>query len=261
MSKSPLARGVALAALGTSLTLPTISQAAFIEDSKASVELRNFYMNRDFRQEGAAQSKAEEWAQGFLLRYESGYTEGTVGFGVDAIGTLGLKLDSGGGTSGTGLLQRDRESGEAQDSYGDLGVTAKVKVSNSVLKVGTLMPKLPVVQANDSRLLPQSFQGGWINSQEFAGLTFDAGQLSRVNQRDSSDHETMVMTTGTGRGFTGPREKFWLSKRMVDNDPEGTRSQLEKVHRLLQEQPQLRVIPAHDEAVQRQLGYYPKWVE
>ena len=52
MSKSPLARGVALAALGTSLTLPTISQAAFIEDSKASVELRNFYMNRDFRQEG-----------------------------------------------------------------------------------------------------------------------------------------------------------------------------------------------------------------
>lgn len=205
MSKSPLARGVALAALGTSLTLPTISQAAFIEDSKASVELRNFYMNRDFRQEGGSkgQSKAEEWAQGFLLRYESGYTEGTVGFGVDAIGTLGLKLDSGGGTSGTGLLQRDRESGEAQDSYGDLGVTAKVKLSNSVLKAGTLMPKLPVLMSNDSRLLPQSFQGGWMNSQEITGLTLDAGQLSRVNQRDSSDHETMVMTTGTGRGFTG----------------------------------------------------------
>lgn len=203
MSKSPLARGVALAALGTSLTLPTISQAAFIEDSKASVELRNFYMNRDFRQEGAAQSKAEEWAQGFLLRYESGYTEGTVGFGVDAIGTLGLKLDSSTDESGTGLLQRDRETGRAQDDYGDLGVTAKVKVSNSVLKAGTLMPKLPTVQANDSRLLPQSFQGGWINSQEIAGLTFDAGQLSRVNQRDSSDHEAMTMTSGAGRGFTG----------------------------------------------------------
>jgi hypothetical protein len=203
MSKSPLARGVALAALGTSLTLPTIGHAAFLEDSKASVELRNFYMNRDFRQEGAAQSKAEEWAQGFLLRYESGYTEGTVGFGVDAIGTLGLKLDSGSERSGTALLQRDRETGRAQDDYGDLGVTAKVKVSNSVLKAGTLMPKLPTVQANDSRLLPQSFQGGWINSQEIAGLTFDAGQLSRVNQRDSSDHEAMVMTTGAGRGITG----------------------------------------------------------
>jgi hypothetical protein len=203
MSKSLLARGVALAALGTSLTLPTTSQAAFLEDGKASVELRNFYMNRDFRQEGAAQSKAEEWAQGFLLRYESGYTEGTVGFGVDAIGTLGLKLDSSADESGTGLLQRDRETGRAQDDYGDLGVTAKVKVSNSVLKAGTLMPKLPTVQANDSRLLPQSFQGGWINSAEIDGLTFDAGQLSRVNQRDSSDHEAMVMTTGNGRGITG----------------------------------------------------------
>ncbi|WP_252273052.1 OprD family porin [Pseudomonas subflava] len=203
MSKSPLARSVALAALGTSLTLPTVSQAAFIEDSKASVEARNFYMNRDFRQEGAAQSKAEEWAQGFLLRFESGYTEGTVGFGVDAIGTLGLKLDSSPDRAGTGLLQRDRETGRAQDDYGDLGVTAKVKVSKSVLKAGTLMPKLPVVQANDSRLLPQSFQGGWINSQEIAGLALDAGQLSRVNQRDSSDHEPMIMTSGNGRGFTG----------------------------------------------------------
>jgi hypothetical protein len=209
MSKSPLARGVALAALGTSLTLPTISQAAFLEDSKASLELRNFYMNRDFRQEGGNPSnghaKAEEWAQGFLLRYESGFTEGTVGVGVDAIGTLGLQLDSGRGTSGTGLLQLDRDTGEAQDSYGDLGVTAKFRVSKSVLKAGTLMPKLPVVLSNDSRLLPQSFQGGWLSSQEISGLTFDAGQLSRVNQRDSSDHETMTLTNGTpaARGFTG----------------------------------------------------------
>ena len=64
------------------------AQAAFIEDGKASLELRNFYFNRDFRQDSATQAKAEEWAQGFLLRYESGFTEGTVGVGVDAIGLL-----------------------------------------------------------------------------------------------------------------------------------------------------------------------------
>ncbi|MBC9250385.1 hydrolase [Pseudomonas alcaligenes] len=62
-------------------------------------------------------------------------------------------------------------------------------------------------------------------------------------------------------GFTGPREKFWLSRKMVDNDPERTRQQLEKVHALLQQEPQLQIIPAHDEAVQRQLGYYPHWVQ
>ncbi|WP_447591991.1 OprD family porin [Aquipseudomonas campi] len=216
MSKSPLALGVALAALGTSLTLPNLAHADFIKDSKASLELRNFYMNRDYRQDGNPnppavtgktpteyRSKSEEWAQGFLLRYESGFTEGTVGVGVDAIGTLGVKLDSGRGTTGTGLLQVDRETGKAQDTYGDLGVTAKVKISQSVLKLGTLMPKLPTVGSNDTRLLPQSFQGGWLSSSELEGLTIDAGQLSRVNQRDSSDHETMTMTGGNGRGFTG----------------------------------------------------------
>ena len=52
------------------------------------------------------------------------------------------------------------------------------------------------------------------------------------------DGRRFFFTGDTGwrlEGFTGPKEKFWLSKRMVDNDPEVTRSQLEKVHRLLQE--------------------------
>lgn len=218
MIPSPLARAVAFATASTCLTLPTLAQAEFIKDSKASLELRNFYMNRDFRQDGDPtppkvtgktpteyRSKSEEWAQGFLLRYESGFTEGTVGVGVDAIGTLGVKLDSGRGESGTGLLQVDRETGKAQDSYGDLGATAKLRVSQTVLKAGTLMPKLPVVMSNDSRLLPQSFQGGQVNSLDIAGMTIDAGQLSRVNQRDSSDHEVMSITNGSAkaRGFTG----------------------------------------------------------
>ena len=62
-------------------------------------------------------------------------------------------------------------------------------------------------------------------------------------------------------GFSGPREKFWVSRRMVDNDREGTRQQLQKVHGLMQQDPQLRVVPAHDEAVQREIGYYPEWVQ
>jgi hypothetical protein len=131
MSKTSLARAVALAALGASVTLPGIAQAEFIKDSKASLELRNFYFNRDFRQEGATQSKAEEWAQGFLLRYESGFTEGTVGVGVDALGLLGVKLDSSPDRSNTGLLKRDRETGRAQDEYGELGLTAKLRASKS----------------------------------------------------------------------------------------------------------------------------------
>ncbi|MBU0812318.1 MAG: OprD family porin, partial [Gammaproteobacteria bacterium] len=61
---SLLCLGVALGTAGT-------ANAAFLDDSKATVELRNFYMNRDFRQSGAPQSKADEWAQGFILKMES----------------------------------------------------------------------------------------------------------------------------------------------------------------------------------------------
>lgn len=72
--------------------------AGFIEDSKASLTLRNLYINTDNRNGPANPSKQEEWGQGFLLNYTSGFTEGTVGFGVDALGLLGVRLDSGGGT-------------------------------------------------------------------------------------------------------------------------------------------------------------------
>jgi hypothetical protein len=138
------------------------ASAAFIEDSKAAVELRNFYMNRDFRS-GDGQSKAEEWAQGFILKMESGYTEGPVGFGLDAIGLLGVKLDSGSGRGGTGLLPRSA-SGEPADDYGTAGLTAKAKLSATTLHVGTLQPVIPVLMRNDSRLLPNIYRGAWLQS-------------------------------------------------------------------------------------------------
>ena len=186
-----------LAASIAGLSVP--AQAAFLEDGKANLELRNFYLNRDFRQDAAPQAKAEEWAQGFLLRYESGFTEGTIGVGVDAIGLLGVKLDSSPKRSGTGLLQRDREDPKrSQDAYADLGVTAKLRASNSVLRIGTLLPKLPVLMPNDSRLLPQTFRGGQLSMREIEGLNLDVGRLSQVNQRDSSDYEDMTITTAVG---------------------------------------------------------------
>jgi hypothetical protein len=191
MLKTPIARGVALATLGATLAIPTMAQAAFIEDSKASLELRNFYFNGDNRQEGAAQSKAEEWAQGFILNYESGFTEGAVGFGVDATGLLGLKLDSGPERQGTGLLPVGAD--KAPDDYGRLNGAAKVRVSKTVLKVGDLIPKLPTVLPSDSRLLPQSFRGGMLTSQEIDNLTFAAGRLTDNSLRNDASYEDMQM--------------------------------------------------------------------
>ncbi|MBD9504916.1 outer membrane porin, OprD family, partial [Pseudomonas sp. PDM17] len=85
LSSSPLARLSALALLG-GIAAP--ASADFLEDSSARLESRTFYFNRDFRDGSSSNpqgaSKREETAQGFILNLQSGYTEGTVGFGVDA---------------------------------------------------------------------------------------------------------------------------------------------------------------------------------
>jgi len=197
MKRTSLALAVAAGTLGVSLA----AQAEFLKDSKASLEARNFYFNRDFR-EGAGQAKSEEWAQGFLLRLESGYTEGTVGFGVDALGTFGFKLDSGDGTAGSGLLVPDRSSGGSQDNYGDLGLAAKAKVSETVLKVGSLQLKNMAIGSSDSRLLPQVFRGGQLVSKDVAGLTLDAGYLDEVNDRNSGDYQDLSLNTYALSGIT-----------------------------------------------------------
>jgi hypothetical protein len=193
-------RQVLAASIALGLSAPTL--AAFIEDSKAVLDTRNFYMNRDFRQDGAAQAKAEEWAQGFMLRVESGYTEGPIGVGVDAIGLLGIKLDSSPDRVGTGILKSDREAPKrAQDAYGEAGFTVKLRAANSTLKLGTLQPVLPALMRNDSRLLPQTFRGAWVNSNEVKGLNLDLGYIDRVNQRDSSDNQEMTVFNGGKRNI------------------------------------------------------------
>jgi hypothetical protein len=187
-------------AISTALLAPA-AHADFVADSKASLTTSNIYFNRDFR-EGDGQNKREEWGQGFILNVQSGYTDGTVGFGLDALGMLGLKLDSGGGRTGTGLLPT-RESGGAPDEFSRLGMTAKVKVSNTELRYGTHVPDLPVVKSSDSRLLPQVFEGGLLTSTEIEGLTFTGGRLDKVTDRASSNSEELVLNNRNRRFAAG----------------------------------------------------------
>jgi len=166
------------------------AMAEFLNQSTGRLELRNHAINREFRQPGAAQSKADEWAQGFTLRLESGFTEGPVGVGLDALTELGLKLDSSVDRRGTGLLPYG-DTGQPADSFSEWGLTAKLRASKSQFKYGTLQPTLPVVTYNDTRLLGSTFQGGWLTSQELDGLTVNAGRLTQTNLRDSSNRDDM----------------------------------------------------------------------
>ncbi|WP_204128077.1 OprD family porin [Pseudomonas ogarae] len=199
----------AFAIAGTcALIFPFTASADFIADSKASIELRNFYFNRDFRNgpPTAQRDAAQEWAQGAMLRFESGYTAGTVGLGIDAVGMLGLKLDGGDGSGGTGLLPADLSSKNgrgSQDEYSKLELTAKAKVSETVLKVGSLAFRTPVVSSNDTRLLPSTFEGALLSSKDIDQLVLQGGKLEQIKFNSSSDYQDF-----TGNRIGGVSDDF-----------------------------------------------------
>jgi hypothetical protein len=136
------------------------AEGGFIEDATATLQARNYYFSRDFSDIVGAnkQSKAEEWAQGFIFNAKSGYTQGTIGVGVDVIGLLGLKLDSSPDRVNTGLLPVQSD-GRAADDYSRVEGTLKLRYSKTELRVGELQPNLPVLVFSDIRLLPPSYQG------------------------------------------------------------------------------------------------------
>ena len=202
-------------------TLPGLALAqeqGFIEDATATVQMRNFYFNRDYRDSAAPKAKSEEWAQGFMLNAQSGYTQGTVGVGVDLIGRLGIKLDSGAGRTGS-LLLPEHGNGSADD-FSSLGAAVKLKVSRTELKVGELLPTLPILQYNDARLLPQTFQGAMLTSKEFTGLTLNAGQMRSFTQRNSSNREDLFIdgrayATSDRYNYLGGEYRFNQERTMV----------------------------------------------
>jgi hypothetical protein len=199
MNKSTLALAVAVGVLAQQA-----GAAGFIEDSKATLGLRNFYINTDNR-DGTGANKNEEWGQGFDLRFISGYTQGTVQFGVDAIGLYGVRLDSSpaksGNSSGTssGGTVFPSDGNSAVPDFGSLGLTGKVKISQTELKVGTLMPNNPVIKYNDGRLLPQTFTGGELKSNEIKDLTLTAGQIESAKGRNSSNDADLSIA-GANKG-------------------------------------------------------------
>lgn len=150
----------------------------FFNDATATLQARNYYFSRDFSDIVGAnqQSKSEEWAQGFILNVKSGYTPGSLGFGVDVLGQLGFKLDSSSSRVNTGLLPTGSD-GKAADNFGRIGAALKARLSKTELKIGELTPNLPVLTFSDIRLLPPTYQGASLVSQEIDGLTLQAGQF------------------------------------------------------------------------------------
>lgn len=190
---------LAVAAAGTQLAVAGQADAkGFVEDSELNLLNRNYYFNRDLKNKPGSQSYREEWAHGVMAEFASGFTQGPVGFGADAYGYLGLKLDSGRGRTGTGLLPIDGQ-GRAEDDYSEAGGAAKLRLSNTVLKYGQMRTEAPVFATAHSRLLPETATGLHISSGEIDGLALEAGHFTAYNNRNSTNSdEELYLNYGSG---------------------------------------------------------------
>ncbi|MBM6442450.1 OprD family porin [Pseudomonas sp. MIL9] len=160
--------------------------SGFLDGASLELLSRNFYLNSDYRSPSpTGKSYKAEWAQGFISSFESGFTPGTLGFGLDAHAFLGLKLDGGKGHSGTGLLPVDSDGRSASD-YSSGGGAIKLKTSKTTLSFGEMMVETPVFDTADKRLQPEYATGFLLNSRELDGMNLVAGHFTAFKNQDSS---------------------------------------------------------------------------
>ena len=180
----------------------------FIEDSDLQLFNRALYMNRDFKHgagnnptidsngdnrvdTGFKKGYAEETGIGTRVLFESGFTQGTVGVGVDAHSLTSTKLDSGAGRYGTGQFAKT-DKGRGDDTQTEVGGAIKFRVSDTVLKHGNQFVGSPVFSTDDSRILPEVATGTYLVSNEIEGLELSAGRFSALSSqvqttRDDAD--------------------------------------------------------------------------
>ncbi|MDY7561269.1 OprD family porin [Pseudomonas sp. CCC3.2] len=167
----------------------------FVEDTSLNLLLRNYYFNRN-KTHGAVDDK--DWSQGIRANFSSGFTQGTVGFGVDAFGYLGLKLDGSDKYSGSGNLAVN-SAGENQDSFGKAGAALKARFSKTELKYGNMQPSTsPVFAVGGSRLLPQTATGFELQSSEIKGLDLEAGHFTAATSQDRTKSDGAMWATYAG---------------------------------------------------------------
>uniref|UniRef100_A0A931D8Z2 OprD family porin n=2 Tax=Pseudomonas chaetocerotis TaxID=2758695 RepID=A0A931D8Z2_9PSED len=179
---------VLLAAMYSPVLLADEAADGFVEDGQLSLNQRNFYFHRNLLNNPGGQNYREEWAHGLTLDYRSGYTEGTVGFGLDAYASLGLKLDSSRARTGTDLLPIDSR-GRPEDHHAKAGAAVRMRVGLTELKYGDQLLINPVFGTGNARLFAPMPQGFSLSSREVSDLLLEAGHFTSATDGNSTNRD------------------------------------------------------------------------
>jgi hypothetical protein len=194
LSFSPFFIAVAATMTATAYADDDTQPEGFVQGSSLNLNARNYYMNRNRLQHA---DDNIEWGQGFLGIFQSGYTQGTVGFGIDANAMLGLKLDGGGGTDNSSILPVSDGNGKAPGSFSTAGATLKMRAFDTELKAGDLFLNNPVIAGGETRMLPQTFRGVSLTNHSVDGFLIEGGQASFTKPYNQSGHTRIGTSYGS----------------------------------------------------------------
>jgi len=179
----------------------------FVEGQSITGTTRNWYANEQLKRGANFSYKKDgvstptdrriNWVQGTIIKYNSGFTEGTVGVSTEVAAYNAIALDqdrkdlasNNGGAPGTrpgagNNRTLTEEGGDAVGQWSKLGLAnVKARVSNTTLTAGRQNFSSPMVDVIGNRALPSSFQGVAIHSEELNNLQFDLGTFDRNSPR------------------------------------------------------------------------------
>jgi len=195
--KLALAVLVQTALISTAFASEQSESKGFVEGAEGSVLFRTGYLNRDktnYRDNTTGLEKQEDdtssAAQTAMVKIESGYTQGIVGFGVGVIGDGSFKLGKN-NHAGNQMIplhnDGDKDANghvDAYDHWGRGGGIVKARISNTEVRYGTQVLDLPVLASNTTRLVPEYFEGVLATSREINGLELTVGKFTKNQMSD-----------------------------------------------------------------------------
>ncbi|MGV5004470.1 OprD family outer membrane porin [Acinetobacter variabilis] len=185
----------ATASLGT-----TAANADFIDDSNVQLKFKNFYLDRQYQDDFSSRNWGS-WSQGVTLNAKSGYHDigGGMQVGADVLVQHAVKL-KGRDQNPDWVLPHDGK--ESKDHFGKVGATLKVKVSETELKVGELLPVSPVLVFDPSRQLITTYSGAWLESKEIKDTKLTMAYVDKINNRyDNQFRDLTLFAPAKGKNY------------------------------------------------------------
>ncbi|WP_074383674.1 OprD family outer membrane porin [Acinetobacter pseudolwoffii] len=177
--KLTLAVLIQAALVSTAFASEQSESKGFVEDAEGSVLFRTGYLHRDKKNNVPDTSS---FAQTAIVKLDSGFTQGTVGFGAGIIGDASFKLGENGHTGNDMIPVHPQNNADgtkdAYDHWARGGAYVKARVSNTTATYGTQVLDLPVLASNTARLVPEYYTGVLVQSNEIENLNLIAGKFT-----------------------------------------------------------------------------------